>query len=421
VFPSITGLSAAPWALLLCVSGLLLLLGAMSGLVNARLWLSEPLVCIIAGVALGPHGFGLLRLNPSADAGHLVGLREVARVTLAVTVTAAALRLPKGWLRGHWRGLAVVLGPGMLMMWVVGSLAASTVLGVPPLLALLVGAVITPTDPVLSVPVVSGALAREAVPTNMRHALTAESAGNDGLALPIVMIPVLLLTTSVDHAVSQWALDAVLWQLATAVVIGGATGWLVARCHGWARAQSHADDSSLLTVSIALSVTTLAGLQVVGGNAIVGAFVAGAVFNESLAGSDETRNERFTEALSRFFDLPIMILFGAVVPWESWRELGWRGCVFALIVLAFRRVPAWLLLRRWIPWSRTLPQVLFAGWFGPVGVAALFYACDAQLRTGSPVLWPAVSLVCAMSVIAHGVTGTHFSALLGRLHSPETE
>lgn len=395
------------------------MLGATSGLVNARLWMSEPLICIVAGVALGPHGFGLLRLNPSAEAGDLLALREVARVTLAVTVTAAALRLPKGWLRKHWRGLAVVLGPGMLMMWIAGSLAASMILGMPPLLALLVGAVLTPTDPVLSVPVVSGTLAHEAVPTDMRHALTAESAGNDGLALPIVMIPVLLLTTSIGHAASQWVLDAVLWQLTLAIAIGGAAGWLAGHCHSWARAQSHADESSLLTISIALSVTTLAALQVLGGNGVVGAFVAGAVFNESLAGSDEAGHERFTEALSRFFDLPVMILFGAVLPWGIWSALGWRGCAFAIAVLAFRRMPAWLLLRRWIPWSRTLPQVLFAGWFGPVGVAALFYACDAQLRTGSPVLWPVISLVCAMSVVAHGVTGTHLSALLGRLRSPE--
>jgi len=140
------------------------------------------------GVALGPFGAGLLRLDASADPQAHDFLREAARFTLAIAVLAAALRLPRGWLCGHWRELAVVLGPGMLLMWAAGAAVAYCCLGLPPLICMLVGAIIASTDPVLSAPVVSGELAQPAVPFDLRHAITAESSINDGLVGPFVAL-----------------------------------------------------------------------------------------------------------------------------------------------------------------------------------------------------------------------------------------
>jgi NhaP-type Na+/H+ or K+/H+ antiporter len=94
--------------------------------------------------------------------------------------------------------------------------------------------------------------------------------------------------------------------------------------------------------------------------------------------------------------------------------MGWRGPAFVAALLLMRRMPAWLLLGRFMPWARRLPENLFAGWFGPVGAAAMFYALQGQDMTGLTVLWPIVSLAAVGSVIAHGITGTHLSVLLGR-------
>jgi hypothetical protein len=84
-----------------------------AGISHARLWVSEPLVCAAAGVALGPIGFGLLRFDPGTSPHDAAVLREVARVMLAIAVTGAAMRLTRGWITTHWGGLAVALGPGM--------------------------------------------------------------------------------------------------------------------------------------------------------------------------------------------------------------------------------------------------------------------------------------------------------------------
>jgi NhaP-type Na+/H+ or K+/H+ antiporter len=88
-----------PWLLAFSVAALLLVLGTTSELVNSRLLISEPPACATFGVAIGPLGLDLLGLHPAHDPAAGVFLEEAARVTLAIAVRAAAIRLPRGWLR----------------------------------------------------------------------------------------------------------------------------------------------------------------------------------------------------------------------------------------------------------------------------------------------------------------------------------
>ncbi|RZM36015.1 MAG: sodium:proton antiporter, partial [Sphingomonas sp.] len=276
------------------------------------------------------------------------------------------------------------------------------------------GPAIAPTDPVLSAPILTGRLARHAVPGSLRDGMTAESAINDGLALPLVMLPILLMRHAPIEAGREWLLHVVLWEILGAVMVGGAAGWVTARALRWARNRPDADAASLLTVTISLALATTSGVRLLGGDEVLAAFVAGAVLNNSNRQFDVAEHhERFSEALGRFFDLPIMILFGAAIPWAEWSRLGWRAVAFAVAVLLLRRIPAWLLLRRWLPWNRDGRSALFAGWFGPIGAAALFYAMLIQEQTGSPEYWPFISLAIGASVLAHGVTGTPLTRLFG--------
>jgi len=411
-----------PWLLLLCAFGLLTALGATSGVVNELLWMSEPLACAAAGVALGPLGVGLLHLDPAASTLDAAILREAARFTLAIAVTAAAMRLPACWLRRNWRGLAVALGPGMLLMGAAGAMVTALSLGLPALLCLVVGAAIAPTDPVLSAPILTGRLAERAVPDQLRHAMTAESGINDGLGLPLVMLPVLLLTHPPVEAGHYWLVHVVAWEIGGAIMVGAVAGWLTAKGLAWARKRDDADVASLLTVTISLALATTAGVRLLGGDEILAAFVAGAVLsNGHRESSVEEHHERFSEALGRFFDLPIMILFGAAIPWADWLGMGWAGAAFAAGILLLRRLPAWLLLGRLMPWTRAAGDAAFAGWFGPIGAAALFYAMMIQDETGSASLWPPISLAIGASVVAHGITSTPLTRRFGRGRPGKTD
>ncbi len=402
------------WLLLLCTFALLVALGATSGVVNELLWVSEPLACALAGVALGPLGFGLLHLDPAHHPLDAAILREAARITLAIAVTAAAMRLPAYWLRQNWRGLAVALGPGMLLMWAAGALVTWATLGLPVLTCLLVGAAIAPTDPVLSAPILTGRLALRAVPGPLRDAMTAESGINDGLGLPLVMLPILLMAHPPTQAWSDWLIHVVAWEIGGAVLVGAAAGWLTATWLAWARNREDADPASLLTVTVSLAVATTAGVRLLGGDEILAAFVAGAVLNNGHRRFKvEAHHERFSEAMGRFFDLPVMIIFGAAIPWAAWGTLGWEGAAFAVGILLLRRMPAWLVLGRLMPWTRGVRSAVFAGWFGPIGAAALFYAMMIQDETKSAALWPLISLAVGASVLAHGISGTPLTRWFG--------
>ena len=349
-----------PWLLIFGSAALLLVLGATSGLVNSKLWISEPLVCAMFGVAISPLGLGLLVLDPVHDPQAHAFLREAARVTLAIAVLAAAIRLPPGWLRAHWRGLGVALGPGMLLMWGAGAAVTAYSFNLPWLVCWLIGAIIAPTDPVLSAPVVGGELAHRAVPFDLRHAITAESGINDGLAGPIVMLPVIALgDTGLEDSwqdVGNWLLHTVLWETGSAIVLGAGAGAFASILIKWAAKQIGAERSSLLTIALALALATLTGLQAIGSNGVLGAFVAGAQLNNAYEADHQEHQEQFNEAITRFFDLPIMILLGVAAPWSAWIAMGWRAPAFVAGILFLRRIPAWLLLRRFMPWARRIPE-----------------------------------------------------------------
>src|SRR5215210_5590343 len=139
---------------LAAVGGLLLLLGLLGGLLKERTPVSEPLIALLAGVLIGPAAFGVLDLADLGD--QTLILEEAALVTLGVALVGVALRLPVGYSRRNWRLLLVLLGIVMPLMWIVGGLLVYLIVGVPFWVAVLLGAIVTPTDPVVASSIVAG-------------------------------------------------------------------------------------------------------------------------------------------------------------------------------------------------------------------------------------------------------------------------
>jgi len=129
-------------------------------------------------------------------------------------------------------------------------------------------------------------------------------------------------------------------------------------------------------------------------NGVLAAFVAGIVFN--FAGSSDAKEsqEEIQEAISRFFDLPIFVVLGIALPWDSWLELGWGGLLLVAAVLLLA------------PLHLRGEDVLFLGWFGPIGAVALYYAAFSYRETGIEAAWTVGSLVICASVLVHGITAT---------------
>lgn len=395
------------------IGGLVLLLSLWTGLFQSRGYLpSEQIAAVLFGVLIGPMGLGLLALTPLGEP--MVVLEQVARLTVAIAVTSIALRLPPAYYREHARSLAVVLGPVMMFMWLASSLVAWLSLPGSVWVALLIGAVVTPTDPVLANTIVVGKTATRNIPTSLRNLLSGEAGINDGAAYPFVFLPILLLGHPPGAALTEWVVRTLLWQVLGAVVIGFVVGAAVGRTERWASGEQFLEETSVFTVTVALTFAVLGLVKLLGSDGILAVFVAGVAYNWQADPGDEAEEQRVQEVFNRLFTLPIFVFFGMAIPWAGWAALGWAGVALVVGVLLVRRLPAIVALRSAIHPLDSPRAALFVGWFGPVGVAAIFYAMLAVRETGVELVWTAGSLVVAGSLVAHGMTATPLTHWYGR-------
>ncbi|MFE4104722.1 cation:proton antiporter domain-containing protein [Almyronema epifaneia] len=402
---------------LTALGGVVLFLGLVSDYFRRNWWTSDPLTALLLGIALGPVALHWIDPNQWGLAQEHI-LEQTARLTMAIGLMGVALRLPQNYFWHHWRGLVVLLGIVMPLMWVISGLLVYFILGLPFWQAMMIGAAITPTDPVVATSIVTGAVAEADLPPRLRHIISAESGSNDGLAYPLVLLCVLILVGSADGSALQtsgvlpyWLVHVVLGEIVGAVVLGAITGFVAGQLLKWAERQKTIENTSFIAYSLALSITVLGATRLLGTDGILAVFVAGLVFGNVIGGQQRSQEDNVQEAINRFFTLPIFVLLGTMIPWQQWLALGWKSWLLVVAVLLLRRLPAVLLLYRQIPALQNLPEALFAGWFGPVGVAAIFYAGYCLRRTGIEEVWLVCSLMVFASIVAQGLSATPLTRL----------
>lgn len=386
---------------ILAIAVLVAVLALTSGKIKDGVdFLSEPVIALAAGLAMGPVGLALLHETPSHP-----GLEAIAEITVGLAVMAGVLRLPPAWLRATWRDILIMIGPVMLAMWLASALAGWLLLPGSLLLAMVIGAAVTPTDPVLAGSILSSRLAARNIPCRLRHLITAESAANDGLAMPFVLVSLSLLTGTFE-GVWPFLRDVVLWKVVGAVAIGGVSGALTGLAARQSVRTGWTNQTAMLGLSLALTAYGLMMGHLVGVNGILVVFAAGLGLNQTLPKEEDEAIEVFDEGAKRLFEQPVFFLLGMMLPIAGWLDLGWPLLGFCLAILAVRRLP-WLALaapRLRSIWSR--PDAVFAGWFGPIGIAALYYALLTERQAGDPMIWEAVTAVIVTSLLAHGLTAT---------------
>ena len=383
---------------------LVLLLGLLQKWFQQKWYLTEPLTAVALGIGLGPAGLALLNLPPATDSPRV--LTEVARVTLAVADMGVALRLPRGYPVKHWRSLAVILGAGMVLMGLISGLLVWGVLGVSFWVAMLVGATVTSTDPIVATTIVSGPVAEKYIPGRIRHFISAESGANDGAVYPLVLLPILALTRPPGEVLSRWVAYVIGWQVLGAIVVGATLGYAAARLFDWSDRADIVEQRGFVAYTLALTFVVLGTARLLSMDGILAAFVAGIAYRMAPGSQQPSEEKNVQKALTKFFVLPTFVLFGVAIPWAGWAALGWQGLLLAGLVLLVRRPPVVLALARGLDPLRTWKDVGFTAWFGPIGVSTLFYVMLAVQQTGVRRLWPIVSLLLAASLVIHGLTAT---------------
>ncbi|HLL91198.1 MAG TPA: cation:proton antiporter [Tepidisphaeraceae bacterium] len=393
------------------LGGVILVLGLASQWLEASPF-PPTLLALGVGVAVGPHALNWF--DPAALGEQSRILEGAARLTLGIGLFGVALRIPRDYPCRHWRDMLVLTGLGMPMMWAISAALVYLVLDVPFWLAVLIGSVVTPTDPVAATPIVTGNVAERNLPDRLRHAISFDSGANDGLAYLFVFLPFLMLTKPPGEAMSHWLTDTLLYDVLVATLVGAAlcaaAGGLLRAAERWKAVQK----DWRLVYTVALALLAVAGGRLIGSDEVLVAFAAGVAFDQVASPGERHEERRGQEAVNRFFATPIFVLLGAALPWAGWRELGWAGAGLAVAVLALRRIPTLLCLRPLMTGVRSVPDALFVGWFGPVAVAAIYYVSLMEHKLHNPLIWHVTSLVIATSVVLHGLTGAPLTALFGR-------
>ncbi|MDG4647386.1 cation:proton antiporter [Roseibacterium sp. SDUM158017] len=378
-----------------------LCLGLLSTRID-RASMSAPLVALVIGILCGPFGAGWIM--PASWPNSETVLKEAARFTLAISVFGIAMRTPVQSYRRLVRPVAVLLSLGMVTMWAVSGALGWALLGLPPLAAMALGAALAPTDPVVASSIVTGKMAERALPDRLRSTLSLESGANDGLGYLLVLLPVQFTRHDPARAWEAWFVDTLVIGVLAAVAAGAVLGWLSALALETAARRRWAEKHSQLSMTVALSLTVLAAVKLLGSDGILAAFAAGAAFNMTASRRHEREEENVQEAISKLFNLPVFVILGAALPVGGWVALGWQGVALAILMLALRRPVALMVCGPFLGPGITRADRIFLGWFGPVGVAALYYALHLTELTGEVAIWHAASLVIVASVLAHGLS-----------------
>lgn len=389
--------------LLAVYAGTLLALGLVSRLLK-RHALSPVLLALAVGVLVGPELLGWV--DPARAVGRTRLLEEVARIGLALGVADIALQVTRDDLRRNARRLVLLLTVVMAGMWLITAAGAWLLLGLPLAVALLLGAVLTPTDPVVASALASGELPRRLLPRRLRRSMQVESGANDGLALPFVVFAGLLAAEPAATAVTHWLAETGR-ALGLAMAIGPLLGWAAARLALLAEEEQLIAGSYVPLLGVTTALFALAAVHLLGGSGVLGAFLAALTLSLTLPDALRDTVGNTLSAASRLGVVAVFGVFGTVLPFSAWIELGVPGLLFAAWVLLLRRPPvAWSALLA----SPTGPHARgFLAWFGPLGVAGIYYLAFAE-RYRLPEyeqLFAAGSLAICASVLVHTLTSTY--------------
>ncbi len=392
------------------VLGLLLVVGALLSGLAQRSFLSLTALFVLAGFAVGPGGFGWIDFRARSSF-----VEDLAFVALIVILFRDGLEVEGEMLQREWRLPARKLVLAMPITAAIVAVAAHALIGFSWTESFLIGALLSPTDPVLT----SSIITNPRVPRIVRHSLNLESGLNDGLALPAVLALLAALSATAGQFV-WWRF--VIQDIGLGFAYGLACGWLASLMpRPRSRSLEHSIPShqkSLFALGVAFATYGVTVLSPKG-NGFIAVFVAAIVLGVRRPDL-RLHFERRADEIVEIVKLGIFLVFGSLLTLHALTREGLPALVFVAVVFLLARPVAVFLALLGTRTDRATR--LFMGWFGPKGVATMTFALlvlDQNIASGERI-FDLVALVVFCSIILHGASDTAGANWIGR-HTARAE
>lgn len=348
-------------------------------------------------------------IDPIADESLIERLTELAVI---IALFGTGLKLDRPLNRESWGGVARLLVFAMPLTIAAVTLFGTQVMGLSLGAAIVLGAMLAPTDPVLAGDIGVGPPGDEDE-HEPNFSITGEAGLNDGLALPFLFLGLFVADEGGSDWLGEWLVADVLYAIGVAVAIGAAigygTGALAVRLRD-RRLLAQAFDPWLAipTVLLLYGVTEVAGAY-----GFVAAFVGGVAFRRYEHGHEHNKRiHEGAESVEKFGELAVVLVVGSMLTLDGLEAPGLSGWLLVpVLLLAIRPLAVAIsMLRSGTPAS----ERAFVAWFGVRGVGSLYYAA---IAVGAGVLAPdeivtivwTVIVCVGVSLVVHGVTAAPFA------------
>jgi sodium/hydrogen antiporter len=402
-----------PFDRALVVFGALLVLGSLLAGVARRTFLSLMPVFVVTGFVLGSAGLEVLEFDPTS-----AFVEMLAVVALILILFRDGLEVEAEMLQRQWR---VPFRKLVLAMPITGALVACATKAVTDLSwtqAFLVGALLSPTDPVLT----SSLVTNPRVPRLIRHSLNLESGLNDGLGLTAVLAFLAALDPAGESFVWwKFIVQDVVLGAATGIVVGCIASVLMSRKVLFGH-ELTAHEVSLLALGTAFTAYGIAVLDPAG-NGFIAVFVSAITLGILRPPVRETFEQR-SEDIIEIVKLGIFLVFGSLLTVGGLFGDGLAALAVAAFTLLIARPIAVFFALAGSPLDSTTKA--FMAWFGPKGVATMAFALLvlAENVPAASQMFYIAALTVFVSILAHGLTdvpGANWIAKRPEQRGPTTE
>ena len=414
-----------PYIVLLTGLGVVILAIAWLPMLLRNAPLSLPIFCVLLGIGL----FMVPGTGPDPD--FLVQSSFVERITELVVIIAllgAGLKLdrPVGW--KHWRTTWLLLGVTMPLSILGIALLSMWMLDLPLPAAILLGAVLAPTDPVLAADIQVGP-PRSGGEDEVRFSLTSEAGLNDGLAFPFTNLAIAMASRRGGAAAGwrpdwwmvEWLAVDVVWKLAAGLVVGWAVGWLL----GWLAfrlpAETRIADTREGLAALGITLVSYGVTELVHGYGFLAVFIAAVTLRQAERSHDFHESlHTFSEQIEKLLMMVVLVLFGGAIAGGLLSALTWEAMLAGLAFVFLVRPVAGLiaLTGSGLPMS----ERFVIGLFGIRGIGSFYYlayAVNHSALAEKEILWAVTGFVVMCSILVHGMTVTPVMNRLGRVVAAE--